>query len=76
DRGQVLSPGASTMKIEPTIVLLASTGTDPRFAPFRTGSKMAGPGELTFKMEADPERDGSYEEVGEGSFHRVKGTAK
>ncbi len=56
---------------------LASTGTDPMFGPFRALTKRVGADEITWTMESDPERDGTFAKIGEGTMRRVKGgTAK
>ncbi|HET6205106.1 MAG TPA: DUF1579 family protein [Planctomycetota bacterium] len=63
--------GAGTMKGKLEGSTLKTSGIDPKMGPFRGETKLVGPDEMTWWFEADPERDGTFAKMGEGTSKRV-----
>ena len=63
---------AGTMKGRLEGNTLKTSGIDPMLGPFRGETKLAGPDEMTWWFESDPEKDGTFAKMGEGSMKRVK----
>jgi len=46
-------------------------GDDPAFGPFRNTGTRNGPDELQFRLDAGPDEDGQYTQIGGGYYRRV-----